>query len=132
MLEIQVKNLLQANAAVSGLVGSRIYPLVAPQESAYPRIVYQRVSTKAIQTLGGITNLNESLLQLTSWGDTYNSARSLADIVKTSIHGYLSTGSGIKSIRINNDMSNLNDPLVGGGSQKPAYQIAQDYFIWFD
>jgi hypothetical protein len=44
---------LTSQTAVSSLIGSRVYPLIAPQGTPLPLVVYQRTSVERPQSAGG-------------------------------------------------------------------------------
>lgn len=69
---------LLANTDIKALVDSRIYPIILPQNPAYPAMTYEKISG------AGHHNINFAFprYQLSCFGKTYGAARGLADVVR--------------------------------------------------
>lgn len=96
-----VRSLLLANGTVSGLIGSRLYPLRRPQGSALPAMTYQVVAGDRDHAHGGMTALANRWVQFTAWADTdaasaYSQVQTLADLVETVLGGYRGTTGGVE------------------------------------
>lgn len=78
---------LAADIGVQGLVGSRIFPVYAPQGSTFPLIVYSRIDTDREPGLSndGYNGINFALLQFDCWGTSYAMAVAVADAVRHAI-----------------------------------------------
>lgn len=85
MIEQTLYAVLKNDSAVSALVGTRIYPLVMPQDGLLPAVVYQRVSTVPITSLDGDSGLDAVRMQSSCWATTYLGARILADAVRAAV-----------------------------------------------
>lgn len=81
MLEQRLYAHLSADADVSALVGSRIYPLVMPQGAALPAIVYQRISGVPANHAGRVPSLESARVQVNCYAKTYGVAKDLCDAV---------------------------------------------------
>ena len=78
----RVYSLLSANAAVAARVATRIYPLIAPQTAAVPRIVYTNVDESHIRSLQGYTSgLIRDRVQVDCYAKTYAESETMADEV---------------------------------------------------
>ena len=86
-------------AGVSALIGTRIYPDVAPQGVARPFVVWQEIFTQQQNNLGGsveTSGLTNYLIQVTCWATSGTLAREvdaqvrLAMIAATSFKSLLS------------------------------------------
>ncbi len=86
-----IYNILSGTAAVTALVGTRIYPVVAPDGAEYPLIVYTVFSNERILASGGSTDLNNPSIQISCWGDSYASARNVAIQAIAAIEDYAGT-----------------------------------------
>jgi hypothetical protein len=74
---------LISHAGLSALVGDRIYPLVLPQNTALPAVVYQRISGQRIQNLTRDTGGPQRIrVQLTAWAEDVDTANSVAEQVR--------------------------------------------------
>lgn len=74
---------LQADPAIAGYVGDRIFPLVVPQQGNVPAIVYSVVDGQPSNSLDGFTSgmVNYSL-QLDVWARTHESCMQIAIAVR--------------------------------------------------
>ena len=61
-------------AAVTALVGTRIYPLTAVQATDRPHIAYQVVSNNPNDTKTSASRLDEVVVQLNIWNPNYDQA----------------------------------------------------------
>lgn len=89
--EQTVYNTLKNDAGVAALVGTRIYPLVLPQNPTYPAISYQRISTRPVQTRGG-NGLAFVRMQVDCFATGYTAAKQLSDAVVSALAGTLEVG----------------------------------------
>lgn len=77
-----VQDLLEENAAVSALVGSKIYPSLIPQKTLFPAIAYQVVSDIPVNSFDGYTSgLRSARVQVDSYSKSYDQAQDIADAV---------------------------------------------------
>jgi hypothetical protein len=90
---------LLADATVAAAVGTRIYPLVAPQGAAMPHIVYQRISGPRVHTHQG-SDLAHPRFQFACNAATYAAAKALANAVREELDGTHVTQSGVRIDRI--------------------------------
>lgn len=76
-----LRTYLLANAGVSALIGTRMYPNALPQGATLPAVVYYLISSTHVQSLGGITAAGTCRVQL----DCYAATRLAADGVSAPI-----------------------------------------------
>ena len=67
-VETELRGALTGNGAVAALVGTRVYPVVLPQNPTLPAIVYQELRTGTVVASDGDTGLREGRWQLSLWG----------------------------------------------------------------
>lgn len=77
--------LLQANAAVTGIVGDRVYPIVAPEGTAAPYIIYTRISSAPTVDLSGATRAEDHRVQVDVYADTFAGVHTLADAAQAAL-----------------------------------------------
>lgn len=81
-LESQIGNALQA------LVAGRIYPDVAPDNTARPYIVYQQIGGAAFNYVeGGVVGLRNARVQISVWADTRIQASQIGDQAESILLG---------------------------------------------
>ena len=94
-IEDALYSLLAASGAVASHVGDRIYPVVRPQNSALPAIVYQQISGPRSHAMDGPSSLVESTWQVSCWAASYTQAEQLMDAVRSTLDGYSGTVAGV-------------------------------------
>lgn len=87
---------LASNPLVSGLVASRVYPVIAPQNAALPYIVYSRNSTQNVNSASGYSGSAIAQITVSSWAKTYSGAKALADAVRAALNGWRDQGASPK------------------------------------
>lgn len=92
MIDTAIYTVLSGDSGVSNLVGTRIYPLYAPQEPTLPYLVFRRVSiVNRDLTQSGVSGLARSRFQIDSYADDPLEAKQLAAAVRSALHGYSGT-----------------------------------------
>lgn len=87
MIEYTVRAYMLADATISGLIGTRYYPLKMPQVPTLPLIVYTKVSGPRLHDMDG-SSIAEPRFQIDSWADTYVGAKALANAVRERLDSY--------------------------------------------
>lgn len=86
---------LTSQTAVSQYVSSRVYPLIAPTGTPLPLIVYQRTGVERPQSLAGNVGNPVVTLQLTTYGTSYTSVKSIARAVRLTLDGWTGTTASV-------------------------------------
>lgn len=86
-IETEIVSKLKSDTGVSALVGTRVYPVVLPTDTA-PAITYRRLSGTPEINLDGTISVTSVQLEISAWGSTYEAARSLADAVFAALDGW--------------------------------------------
>lgn len=73
--------ILSGDAAITALVGTRIYPDAMPEETTYPAIVFSRTSTEPVGTISGQRFGEFASMQVGCWAKT----RGASDAVATAV-----------------------------------------------
>lgn len=128
--EAVIRSALVGNAAVTALLGSRVFPVIAPADAAIPLATYRRSAVQRQQTLAGPMGMPTVILALDLYAATYEGVRDLADKCRKVLDGY-----GVvtaDSITVNNvSLDNEADGFVqlAGGESPPVYSVTQTYSI---
>lgn len=88
MIEAELTTLVLADDDVEALVGTRMYPIIAPQNSTLPYIIYRRLSTSRPTTHDDSAGYAQAIVQLTVWADKYDEAKGLAEEVRQVLDCY--------------------------------------------
>lgn len=119
------------DATVSGLIGNRLYPLVAPASASMPLVTWRRMGIQRQQTLGSPLGTPKLTLEFSIYGSTYDQAREVADAMRAVLDGYGGTldNTTVKQASLENESDDFVS--LGGAEMPPAYQITQVYdVIW--
>ena len=117
MVENYIYRHLSTSATIVGLVGTRIYPLRAPQNPTFPFIVYQRISCVPEYGMDGFHGLSNVTVQIDAYATSHSAVRSIS----SALHTVMQTAT-FKNI-LDNDMDFVEPDLDG-------YRVVQDYSIW--
>ena len=86
-IESDLYTTLSNDAGVSALVGTRIYPNLAPESATYPYITYQLISGVRLSTVTGVNDAKRKRIQHSCHAETYEEAKALADAVFAALEG---------------------------------------------
>lgn len=118
---------LEAVTAVTDLVGTRIYPVVLTQGTAYPAIRLATVDQPRNSMIGGDTgSLVWPRIQIDSYGETYASAASVAAAVRGALKRQAWTQD---SVEVLDGMLDQVDDEFEGETRK--YRVRQDFIFCF-
>ncbi len=117
--EAAVRALLIADAAVGAAVGTKVFPIEAPQDTAYPYVTYQLISDPAAGVMGGPSGYHDAHIQITAWATGYEAARALASKCRVALdakHGNYG-GVNVNGILCTNRGTDTPAPPAAGRGQ---------------
>lgn len=119
---------LAGTASVAALVGTRIYPLQAPQTAPYPLIVYQVVSDVEHIVKPDVATLRlvRKRIQVDGYAkgnSAYAAIKSLEAAIKTAVYTF--AGTGIVGARVAGSLDGL-EPEEG------IYRVSIDVSVTFN
>lgn len=129
--EAVLRSALTAATAVSSLVASRIYPVLAPASAPLPLVTWRRTAIQREQTLGGPMGMPRVTVEFSIYATTYENAREIADAMRAVLDGY---GGVSGTTQVNQtSLENETDDFVtlAGADLPPVYQITQTYDVWW-
>jgi len=118
---------LTSRTAVSQYIGSRVYPLMAPTGSAMPLIIYQRTAVERPQSLAGNVGNPVVTLQLTTYGTSYTSVKTIARAVRLAVDGWTGTTAGVTIQRTTLQTESDGVELPQDDQMLPYYNVQQSY-----
>jgi len=135
-VEQAIVQLLKADTDVAALVGTKIYPQIAPQNKVYPYIVYHLVTEIPLRHLASASNLSYSRQQLDIFADTYAKAKDLAEKVFQALDGFrglvtYTDGSLFIQYLAKDDGNDITVPIESG-SDSPRRRTSVDYIVGHD
>jgi hypothetical protein len=115
--------ILNGNSAVTGVVGSKIFPSQAPQTTPFPFIVFETISTMPNNTKSGPSEMDQYRIQVTTLSTENNQANDIADKVRSALDYYKSGDVQLISFQAQNSAF---DNISG---QDGIFLKYQDYFL---
>lgn len=129
---------LSTDPNIAALVGTRIYPNKLPQGSTFPQITFFKVSNPRVRNLSGPDGLSSPRIQIDCWGLTPDSAKDVADAVRTSnigghgLDGFRGTMGSVvvQSTNFEDERDTYNPPI--DDSDIGTHQVSLDLIVWWN
>lgn len=121
-VEQDIYAFLIANSGVAALVGTRIYPLMIPQDADLPAVAYRRIDTPRHYSHDGYSGLARPRFQFDCVGSSYSSARALAAAVRVAFQGWRALHRGVAMTQ--------NEMDVPWLETTDRWQVSVDVIIW--
>ena len=127
--EAVLRTAMVNHTAVTSLVSTRIYPVLAPASATLPFVTWRRTGIQREQTLTNPMGMPRVTLEYQVYGVTYDQTREVADAMRLVLDGY--GGQSENTVVDQVSLENESDDFVslGGAEMPPAYQITQTYDI---
>lgn len=93
-IETVLYSTVTAAAGVTALVGTRVYPVRAPQEATAPYVTYRRVSDLPHLTHGLESDSGAGRWQFDCYAPTYAQVKAVAQALKDALNGQRVTAAG--------------------------------------
>jgi hypothetical protein len=126
-----LRKLMTDDAAVTAMVGTRIFPGLLPQRADFPAVVYGQISSERVSAMGQDTGTVRSIWQIDCYAKTYGSARELASKVRKSLQRKLGSvaipSNGAKLLQglfVEADTDLFED-------ETQLHRVSTDYVIWY-
>jgi hypothetical protein len=119
-----IYSLLSTNTGVTNLVGTKIYPIEAPQTTAFPYIVFQAISNMPTNTKSGVSSMDKTRIQVTSVGIKQSQIDAIGAAVRSALD-FIKTPSPIQIITYEGEVDMFSYP----SGQDGIFEKAQDYFL---
>ena len=129
--EAVLRTALVASTAVTSVIGSRIYPVLAPASAALPFVTWRRSGIERSQTLGGPMGMPRVSVEYSIYGSTYEQARSVADSMRGILDGYGGTADNTTVEQASLEDESDDFVTLAGADLPPVYQITQVYACWW-
>lgn len=102
---------LEGSTSVTALAGTRVYPVVLPQEPNLPALTYTLISSVREHAHTADPGTVHARIQVTAWGNTYASASGLSEGVRAATQrwGGTSTGVVVHDVFIENEYAFYDD-----------------------
>lgn len=113
-------------AASSTLAAKRIYPRL-PEGVTFPAILYTRIGTSRQQAIDGNVGVTEAMVAIECVAANYSDSKTLADEVRTALHGYRGAWSTLicRHITLENETESTEQD-----GDRVTHWVTQIYRIW--
>lgn len=121
---------LVSDPAVAAVVGTRVYPVIAPAAADLPFITWRRSAVQRQHTLSGPMGMPTVILSVDLYATTYEAVRELSDRVRLALDGY--GGSQADSISVKHvSLDNESDGFIqlAGGDLPPVYSVTMTFSV---
>lgn len=121
-------SLLSGNANVASVVGTKIYPVQAPQKTGFPFIVVDQISNVPTNTKSGVSSMDKIRVQITMISSSKSQLATLGEYVRTALD--FVNNQTIQTIRVQYiTFQSDNDTFDEGSGQDGVFLKYQDYYI---
>lgn len=127
--EAVLRSALLASQPVAAIVGSQVYPIIAPATATFPLITWRRSTIRREQTLTGPMGTPTVTVELTIHGTSYEEVRDLADKVRSVLDGYGGTSDNttVNQAALVNESDGFE--TLAGADLPIVYQVTQTYDV---
>jgi hypothetical protein len=126
-IEEALRTALAADATLTAITSSRIYPVVAPQGTAAAYVTYEKVTGNPHHDHGGSGNLRWARISYMCHAPTYSQAKAMAAAIRTLLDGYRGTLSGVSIGSILSE----EDADIGLDDQTRMQLVAVDFMVQY-
>jgi hypothetical protein len=129
--ESVLRTALATDAGVALLLGSRIYPVLAPASASLPYVTWRRSAIEREQTLGTPAGMPRVSVEYSIYGTTYEEARRVSDAMRLVLDGYggSSDNTEVKQASLEDESDDFVQ--LAGADLPPVYQVTQRYDVWW-
>lgn len=127
--EAVLRSALVGNTSVTSMVGTRVYPLLAPKTAALPFITWRRSGISREHTLAGPMGMPNVSVEMQSFAATYEDVRELADRVRVVLDGYGGTVNNVEVKNVSLEQESDDFVQLAGGELPPVYQVTQTFNV---
>jgi hypothetical protein len=102
MIGAAIYDILRNDSGVAALVAARIYPEIAPQNVAYPFVLYMVDEVNPTLVKDGVSSLDVIQVVITCFSQSYDTTHSIASAVRSALDGLAAgtyQGNSIQSCR---------------------------------
>jgi len=124
-IEEAVNTRMLGFSALTSLVGTRIYPLVVPQDVAMPAVAYQKISGIPQRAHTGFSGLHQDRFQMTCEADDYATAKAVEVALRHCWDNYVGTQGGVKI-----EAAQVTNSVDGFSDVHAAPVVRMDVMIW--
>lgn len=125
---------LTGDATVSGLVGTKVFPDYADQQTALPYITYEEFANRGVHHFGGVTDLDNASYQFSIFSNDQDNRLAIENAVRALFDGearVYGTGGDATSVTRSENTNNQDFVIKpDDAGQGVVFQAAMDFEFW--
>ena len=121
---------LAADEAVAAIVGTRIYTMVAPQSSPFPRVTIQQIAAEHFHHMTGASGAVRASLQVDAWALDSLTAWQIGEAIREALQGRIGAlGESVTQwVGLDGRTAEVEQP--DDASETWIHRVRSDYTIW--
>lgn len=124
-----LREFLLGDSNIAAIVVTRVFPIVLPQGTKLPSVVYTRVSGGGDYHMQGASGLARPRFQIAAWAPKADDAVVLANAVKDRLDGFCGVmGAGAAQVYVQGAFKTDEREMYDDAVQ--MFGVLRDYFIW--
>lgn len=122
-----LRTFLLADATLTTLISTRLYPGVLPQNPILPAMTYQWISGPRFHSTDGPSGLSNPRIQFDCWASTYLEAETVFTALRKRLDGYqgMAGSSRIQAAFLESERDEYED-------EARLYRRSADFFVWYE
>lgn len=129
--EAVLRSAVVADQTLAALVGTRIYPVIAPATATLPFVTWRRAGIQRSQTLGAPMGVPRLSVEYSIYAATYETSREVADGMRRVLDGYGGTVDNVVVRQVSLEQENDDFVALAGAEMPPAFQITMVFDVWW-
>ena len=131
-VESAIVALLTADVTLAALVGTRVYPLMAPGDADLPLLVYQEVAETPVRSLTRRLALTAWRVRFDAFAESYSSAKAVKNALLDVLDGYEGTTGGMVIRGVFRDDSNDAHDPPAHADERGYFSAGIDLAVWYE
>jgi hypothetical protein len=128
-LSALIFNWLTSHATTQPVIGNRVFPIIAPQKTPYPLIVFRRANSQSPASLGGTVERPVVTLEVKVYDRSYVGALDTAEKVRSALNKFRGTLGGCTVQRCTFLSESDGVEIPQDAQMLPDYTVTQSYEI---
>lgn len=120
---------LTTHADTVAVFGNRAFPIIAPQGTAYPLVVFRRANSQAPAALSGTVERPTVSLEVRTYARTYAAALDGAEAVRKALNGLRGTVANCTIQRCTYVSESDGAEVPQDAQMLPDYYVTQNYEV---
>jgi hypothetical protein len=117
--------------AITQATTAGVHPVLAPQNSPFPLVVYRRSATRRERGLTGNFGVPVATFSVSIVSQSYSEVKDISDAIRRRVDNFTGDYSGVKIVTVALTAESDNMERPPDGQAKPLYRVDQVYDVRF-